>query len=421
MVNRIRSELNLSSKKLIFFLMIFLIAINIVCARENIFEQILEPVRGFNLEELYSNYGHFIDFAVYLFIFVTIARIALAKRFEAKEANILAGALGVVLSISLALTERTMGFNLRSFGPIAALIIILFVGFILYTVIHHIGGGKAGSGAIAFVIVYFLIRAVSPTLFSWLEQKAPFIHGVLGIAVIIAIWQAVASFVHLGRPSLEGIRKHLEHPVAKFKERALTAQELASEKRIIKGRLEKVTKRERKQAKEIIVDLKEMIKIIEEHGETAHGRELITQKLQDIVPREHDLLQKLTYLKNLDEWLRRFDFRQFKELGQKYAASSKEEKSLIRKEILEQRKKMNIEVEIENLNYAAKKYEEDFRYCLNMIVNYLNAAKLEEAEKWLYKAIECEKETAGLLKKMNRFEDLLLKLTRIEIKLEAKK
>jgi len=409
------------TKKLLFTLLILLLAISIVSARQNIFEQILEPVRGFNLEGLYSNYGHFIDFVLYLFIFVTIARITLAKKFGGKEANILAGALGVVLAISLALTERTLGFNLRSFGPIAALIIILLVGFILYTVIHHIGGGKAGSGAISFVAVYFLIRAVSPTSFRWLEEKAPFIHGVLGIAVIIAIWQAFASFIHLGKPSFKKFEEHLAGPMAKIKESALTAQELTSEKRIIRGRLEKITRRERKQSKEIIANLKEMTDIIDEHGSTAHGRELIRRKLEDIAPREHDLLNKLTYLKNLDNWLEKFDFRQIKELSEKYAEASKEGKELIQKEILEQRTKIKTEEEIRDLDSEVKKYEENFRYCLSMVVNYLNAGRLEEAKKWLYKAVEYERGTAALLKKMKRLEDLLLKLTRIEVKLEEKK
>lgn len=383
---------------------------------DNLFNQILEPFRGFSIEKLYLEHGPLIDFIIYLFIFVTIAKIALAHRFEGRQANMLAGVLGTALAVSLAVTERKFGFGLRSFGPIAAFVIILFVGFILYTVVHHIGGGRAGSGAIAFVIVYFLMRAVSPILFNWLEEKAPFIHGVLGISVIIAIWQAFSSFVHWKSPSLKNawIRQPASSP-----ESGLTAQELATEKRLIRGRLEKITRRERKQSREIIADLKETINIIDEHGNTAHGRNLIAQKLQDIAPREHDILNKLTYLKNLDQWLKKFDFRQLKELREKYTGASEKGKELVRKEILEQRQKLNIEEEIENIDYEVKKYQEDFRHCLNMAINYLNAAGFEEAKKWLCMAIDCEKRAAGLFKKMKRLEDLLLKLTKIEVKLEA--
>ncbi len=385
---------------------------------DNFFDQSLEPFKGFSMEGLYLEHGPLIDFIIYLFIFVTIAKIALANRFEGRQANMLAGALGTALAVSLALTERKFGFGLRSFGPIAAFVIILFVGFILYMVVHHIGGGRAGSGAIAFVIVYFLMRAVSPILFNWLEEKAPFIHGVLGIAVIIAIWQAFSSFVHLKNPSLKNV--WVRQP-ASAPESGLTVQELTTEKRLIRGRLEKITRRERKQSREIIADLKETINIVDEHGNTLHGRNLIAQKLQDIAPREHDILNKLTYLKNLDQWLKKFDFRQLKELREKYTGASKKGKELVRKEILEQRQKLNIEEEIENIDYEVKKYQEDFRHYLNMAINYLNATGFEEAKKWLYKAMDCEKGAASLFKKMKRFEDMLLRLTKIEVKLEAEK
>ena len=55
-----------------------------------------------------------------------------------------------------------------------------------------------------------------------------------------------------------------------------------------------------------------------------------------------------------------------------------------------------------------------------MSVNYLSAGKLEEAKEWLYKAIGCEKKTGSLLKKIQQLENVILKLTKMEAKMEIK-
>ncbi len=391
---------------------------NIAIAKENPLEQILEPVRGFNIEEAYAEHSHFIDFVIYVFIFITIAKLTIGKRFEGRQGNILAGAVGVALAVSLALTEQKLGFSIRSFGPIAAIIITTFAGYIFFKAIFHISGGKTGSGAIAFVAVYLLTKAVNPVLFNWLADNAPFIHFVLGIAVIISIWHIFSLFIHKPDMSLNAIR--IKSPEV-LKKAAHSAQEFISEGRVIKARLKKITKKERKQSNEIIADLKDMVNIIDEHGNTAQGRKLIAKNLQDIMPRQHDLVNKLTYLKNLDDWLKKFDIGKFKELKERYDKASKRKRGLIKKEILEQREKINIEQKIEALDLEIKKYQENFNYNLNMSVNYLNAGKLEEAKEWLYKAIECEKKTGSLLKNMQQLENVILKLTRVEVKQEAKK
>ena len=392
----------------------FFVLVNIAYATENPLEQLLEPVRGFNIQEVYAEHSHFIDFVIYVFIFVTIAKLTIGKRFEGRQGNILAGAVGVALAVSLALTEQKLGFSIRSFGPIAAIIITIFTGYIFFKVIFHISGGKTGSGAIAFVAVYLLTKAVNPVLFNWLADNSPFIHSVLGIAVIISIWHIFALFIHKPNMSLNAIE-------IKSKKAAHSVREFVTEGRIIKGRLKKITKKERKQSNEIIDDLKDMVNIIDEHGNTAQGRKLIAKELQDIMPRQHDLVNKLTYLRNLDDWLEKFDIGKFKELKEKYNKASKQEKELIRKELLEQREKINIEQKIEALDLEIKKYQENFNYNLNMSVNYLNAGKLEEAKEWLYEAIGCEKKTGSLLKNMQQLENVILKLTRVEVKQEVKK
>ena len=87
---------------------------------------------------------------------------------------------------------------------------------------------------------------------------------------------------------------------------------------------------------------------------------------------------------------------------------------------MDQRGKINIEKKIENLNLEVSSYEKDFRHYMDMAVNYLRAGRLKQAKEWIYKAVDSVKRTADLLKKMKHLEDILLNLTKIEVKLEAK-
>ena len=123
-------------------------------------------------------------------------------------------------------------------------------------------------------------------------------------------------------------------------------------------------------------------------------------------------------MKNLNNWLKSFDLNKFKELKERYDVAPETKKKLIKKEILEEREKLDIEQKIDEIELDIKKYQEDFNYYLNMIVSYLNAGKVEEAKNWLPKAIACEKKTTDLLKKMQTLEKLIFNLTKVEIKQE---
>ncbi len=395
--------------------MLFFTLINIAHAAENPLEDLLEPMRGFNIAEAYAVHSHFIDFVIYVFIFVSLAKITIGERFKGRQGNILSGVIGVALAVSLAVTEYKLGFSIRSFGPIAGFIILLLVGYVFYKVIFQLTGGRTGSVAIAFLGAYFLIRAISPVLFNWLADKVPFINFILGVAVIISVWYAASLFVRKPNTSLGTMGSGFTHGVKKA---ADSVKEFVSEGRIVKARLGRITKKQRKKSNEVMDDLKDMGNVINEHGNSAYGRKLITQKLQDIIPKEHDLINKLAYLKNLNDWLKSFDLNKFKELKERYDVAPETKKRLIKKEILEEREKLNIEQKIDEIELDIKKYQEDFNYYLNIIVSYLNAGKVEEAKNWLPKAIACEKKTTDLLKKMQTLEKLIFNLTKVEIKQE---
>ena len=80
---------------------------------------------------------------------------------------------------------------------------------------------------------------------------------------------------------------------------------------LIRNRLERFTKKARKESREIIEELQEMIGIIDEYGDTPQAKHLIAGKIQHIAPKENLVLKQLAYIKDLSKKIERFDLRSF--------------------------------------------------------------------------------------------------------------
>ncbi|MDD3558264.1 MAG: hypothetical protein PHW27_06775, partial [Melioribacteraceae bacterium] len=113
----------------------------------------------------------------------------IGKRFESKGGKAIVVAIGLVLAIGLAISESYIGFNLRSFGPLAAAIFIFFVGLVIFLGIKSAGMENVGAVSITLVITYFSIRSVSPSFFDYMinNQYLSWLHSIILIAVLISI------------------------------------------------------------------------------------------------------------------------------------------------------------------------------------------------------------------------------------------
>ena len=90
----------------------------------DILEGLFRPFYGLDIPSFYGRYHPVIDFFLYSAVFVSVARLTLDKAFPGKPGKALAVAIGLILALSLSIAERNLGFSIRSFGPIAAGIIV---------------------------------------------------------------------------------------------------------------------------------------------------------------------------------------------------------------------------------------------------------------------------------------------------------
>lgn len=203
-------------KSMVFFLAAIFIFSSLALAASaqqapNFWEAIFQPF-GSRLEQVYDRFGPFIDAVIYLIIFLGLTQATLGRIFESRGRGgktVIIG-IGIVLALSLALWEREAGFNIKSFGPVAALILISLMGYAVWTAIKSLeieGVDTFTTTAIAYLLVYNSMAAIVPNIIEWINKHMPIVGAILAlltavftIAILIKIIRWIISLFS-GAPS----------------------------------------------------------------------------------------------------------------------------------------------------------------------------------------------------------------------------
>ena len=217
-------------------------------AYEGFLDTLFSPLRDLNIVEFYSRNHYWLDFFIYLLVFIPVVRLSIGKRFEGKEGAVLSTAIGIALALSLSLMERRIGFSIKSFGPIAAAIFIFIVAFLVFQVIRSIGAGSVSAGSTAFAITYFMIRATVPNFFLWLEanQWTRWLHTALVLALAISIWRIFKAI--WPKNEIESFSHRLEKAPDINPDGFQNIRMEKEEASLIRNRLERFTKKPERKA-----------------------------------------------------------------------------------------------------------------------------------------------------------------------------
>ena len=180
---------------ILLFLILFTFNSSIISAEENILNTFFRPFENLDVAGIYDNYSVIIDLIIYLTIFLGLSQAILSKKFQGRGGKAVVISVGLILTIGMITAEKTIGFNIKTFGPVAVWIIIFLIASVLFYTIKYIGAGNISAGSIAFVITYFIMRSLSPEFFDLLEKNkyTNWLHSLLFIAVIIAMVKGVVS------------------------------------------------------------------------------------------------------------------------------------------------------------------------------------------------------------------------------------
>ena len=182
-------------RKLIILPILISLLSSIVYAK-NLLDSLFKPFFGWDIRATYERASVFIDFILYIFIFLYISRYAIGKRFEGQTAKALAVVISIVLTIGMSVFSTKMGFRLGDLGPLSALILFAILGIIAYNTLKGFGAGTPSAGAFAFLLVYYTLKLSIPGFFTTFENLGDgIIGGILAIGVVSAIVVAVIGLI----------------------------------------------------------------------------------------------------------------------------------------------------------------------------------------------------------------------------------
>jgi len=157
------------------------------------FGGLLDPFAFWDIGATYDRYAAFFDLVIYCAIFIALCTTVLTSRFSGRPGRVLAAVFGIALGVSLVVVERKFGFSLRQASPVAALIAVLLLGFLLAQTLVRIHVPWTLAMPLSYVVIYLFLRAVSPAMMETIAARAPFVHLLTVIMFLICLWRAGAA------------------------------------------------------------------------------------------------------------------------------------------------------------------------------------------------------------------------------------
>jgi len=167
------------------------LAISVYAQSTGMLDSLLSPLG--RLENVYAKFGQMIDAIIYFIIFFGLAQYTLGQRFgysSSKGGKAIVVGIALVLSLGLAIFEKSAGFNITSFGSAAALILIALMGFALWEALKEFQIpclGTPGTSALVYILMYSSVQATVPNIMTFMMVRIPIIAGLLSAVFILAV------------------------------------------------------------------------------------------------------------------------------------------------------------------------------------------------------------------------------------------
>ena len=374
------------------------------------FAGILDPFAWWDISGTYDKYAGFFDLVIYSAIFIAIANVVFTSRFAGRPGKVMATSIGLALGISLTIAESQFGWSLRQAGPIAVLIALLLVGFLILHVLVRIHVSWKLAVPLSYVIVYLFIRAMSPALFAAIAQRAPFINLISAVIFLICVWQIGVAL--WPKRSSDGTPGGHDAGFIAGLDRPNEEREIRIEKKI-KRHLAPEARRE-------TVRLEHNLQALtNELRKERPDYKAVSQALSGIAHKADEVNRVIDRVRTLDRRIRNHDFHQLQDLGGYYQELSDADKAALREQISLERRKIVQEHAIVQLAEACERRHGQLRSTLDQAARACFAGDRASAIQEIDAAVVIEQEQAQDLKRLQHMEKRLLSLTKIKLKKEG--
>ena len=374
------------------------------------FSGILDPFAFWDIGRTYEKYSGFFDLIIYCAVFIAIANVVFTSRFTGRPGKVMATVVGIALGVSLAAVERQFGWSLRSASPIAALIGLLLMGFLLLQTMIRINVPWALAVPLTYVVIYLFFRAVSPQLVSAIADKIPFLHLLTAVMFLICVWRIGVAIWP---------RRHSDDPAARDDSsfiaglnRKLEEREIKAEKRMKRHMIPEVRHESVRLERNLEGLQRELKKDNPDLKAVAHA-------LSDIAHQSDELLQAIDRIRLLDRKIRNADYHELQGLSEYYRELSQDDQSKLKEQILLERRKIVQEHAIVELAERCERRQQQFRDTLDQAARACFGNDRAAVSQYISAAIAIEEAQQEDLRQLKATEKRLLALTKMKLRREG--
>jgi len=334
-------------------------------------------IQGF--PNFYETSWPLVDALVFLLIFVGLARVVFEKRFPGQGGKAMIMGVGLALSLGMVFAEVQYGFSLKTFGPMAAGIVLMLMCFMLFHVGKAFGFSTGGSIALVFFLGVPLAPQLMPDLAQLIGQVLP---------LVILFWLASGAVTgHSVWDKAHGLQNKTNID--------LTAPMREENKKI--DNLDHEEKRgvrdARRQSHRVIKFLMRIRSDLQRRSISQSSVEDIQSKLRSLLKADHELMLDLDRLARTVQQLGRIDQETLRKTQVQLRGLGNVEAS--GKPQLVQR--LSYEDAMQSLRNEVKKYNDAFLRAIQQVIYAIQTKRQPDALKWIDHAIVWERRAGKLL------------------------
>lgn len=403
------------NKKLLLLLIVSLFLISSIAvhaADESILDSVFSALSGdsFNMKSFYDKYGNFVDFTLYLILFIGIAQLTLGKKFEGTGGKAVQIVVGIILAVGLSVWAASQNpkFTLASFGPLAAAVLILIIIVALFAIfksfLPETTLGKTESFIFAVVLAWWMAQAVSPATIDWiygLKMVGGLIKATMAILTVVALILLIMKIIVPAFGTL-GNKEKSEAEENEVKEESLARRE----KKFVESGLHDISKgaiKETGHLKSSLERVKEMLNTIQRPEQRQKIISTIQNELLPSFEKIGSLTQKIADVESKIDLLIRKEAQDNNAVKSQLIARYGSEKNAlaqinaVKKRLKQEFRESN---EVKEIIRKISELESHFKDSLQRAISYINLGDKDHANLYINAAIttvdDIEKEFKGL-------------------------
>lgn len=383
-----------------------------VVARPLSVEDLFRPFEYLNVEDIYDRYSTLIDLLISLLIFVGLAQATLGHRYPGPGGRAVAVGVGLSLAISLLIAETTWGFNLKSLGPLAAGIVILVLGVMIYQFLHKAGMSRTGATGAAYLAAFFGIVAAAPGLVDWLNTNIPLL-STIAIFGILAALLALLTGLHFQPMPFPDFSNRWRIPRWNSPRHQRRVKELDQEVQYLKKGAAPAVDYEVENGRSLENQLRALRAALERRGAEPNTHQNILRDLERIATKAETIQEDIRRVWELNNRLQEFDRELFHEdYVREVEAMTPQEQNSLKQDIQQQLRKIAAEKRLQEIQTTAAKHLQALRAFIEETVDAVKEGITTEAIAAMERAIRAAQAISALARQTKALEKALLKFTK---------